>query len=859
MHRGGPYPPPTEGSVLAQRGRIDEVQLLHMERTSLINQSARGGVIAPEASRPTYPVDRSGTPPMRRVLLAAYYVPPYADISGTRVTKFAKYLPANGWQPTVFTVDPHYYGSRRLDRTSEEFRTLDVIRLPYLSIPGSTLLAKLVFPAAVCWVAWRRRRQIDAVYLVGSPFHPFVISPVLTHLVGLPTILDFRDSWSINPLFLRKYRGLSRKLITWVRGGIEGLGVAHASAVTFATDRLRQDYARLFPRHQHRFHTIDNGFDAEDVEGTTPERITSGRTLVLAGKFHFYTPNLTLLLLEALRQLPHLHLLYIGSEAAIFHALGNAAGIQKQLTAMSFQPPKRVLGLIAGADWALLSHANDYAMGTKVYDYLALGKPILAFVPNDSPVNELDTLPTVLVEHPPYTNRQVQNALSRLINLSIAPVADDVDRFSRAAATKRLAHVLDAITDCQNTDGERAATPRRLRLEFDRASNPNLAAGTEPRASAMMQARVQVAADGPAVSVAPMGPQIDVPSLHSVWLPYVETASGTDIYTDLMATGLARAGHRVVRQPLAHRLQYAPSSLTQIRPPAGTTVTLANSWNGFAFRSHSRRLVVVEHLFLFDAALRHSKSIPQSLFHELLVRRWEMRSMSAADAVVAVSHYTAGQMRRVLGLDRVHVIHNGVDLAFFCPRPTDANPSRNGKFQLLFVGNPTRRKGADLLPQIMELLGEGYELEYTAGRGDEGPRLTGANLRCLGRLDREQVRDAYRRADLVLFPSRLEGFGYAPVEAMACGTPAVVTRGSSLVELIADGITGRLCPAGDASAFAAAVRELSADRQRLHAMGKAARRWVEERFSLELMTRRYLELFAAIEDGADARTGSDYH
>jgi glycosyltransferase involved in cell wall biosynthesis len=300
-------------------------------------------------------------------------------------------------------------------------------------------------------------------------------------------------------------------------------------------------------------------------------------------------------------------------------------------------------------------------------------------------------------------------------------------------------------------------------------------------------------------------------------------------------------------QALDHRLQYTPWLLEPIGPPQGTTVTLTNSWNGFAFRGRSHRLVVVEHLFLFDAALQEFKSPAQRLFHEVLVRHWENRSFRVADAIVAVSHYTAATMRAVLPFDGIHVIHNGIDLELFSPPTHRRAPRTNEPVRLLFVGNPTRRKGYDLLPRIMQELGPGYALSYTSGREPDAlPPHPG--MHCLGCLNREQVRNAYCNADLVVFPSRLEGFGYAPVEAMACGTPAVVTRGSSLVELVDDGITGRLCDPEEPAAFAAAIRALSADRENLLQMGEAARRHVERQFSLRQMTRSYLELFEALEE-----------
>ena len=135
---------------------------------------------------------------------------------------------------------------------------------------------------------------------------------------------------------------------------------------------------------------------------------------------------------------------------------------------------------------------------------------------------------------------------------------------------------------------------------------------------------------------------------------------------------------------------------------------------------------------------------------------------------------------------------------------------------------------------------------YTSGLRSNNPFAEHPNMLALGRPSREQLRDAYRNADVLLFPTRFEGFGYAVAEAMACGTPVVTTNCSSLPELVDDGVTGRLCPLDDVDAFAAAIRDLAADRERLREMGKRARAAAVERFDIQVMARKYDELFQGI-------------
>lgn len=384
---------------------------------------------------------------MKEVLVAAYYFPPYADISGTRITKFCKYLPAEGWRPRVLTVDPRYYRGKVVAALPPEVAGMDVRRVPYVPLPGAVLAVKMLFPLIVALAAWQDRRRLAAVHMVGSPFHPFIAAAVTRTLLGLPTVLDFRDSWSINPMFSRFRSPLVARVVKAARGLVERIGVRHASAVTFATEKLMEDYAAVLPRHRHKFRAIDNGFDPDDFRDVTPERLFDGPTLVVAGKIHFYTPEVAEHLMTVLAERPELHLVYVGGEADVMARLAAAAGVSDRVAALPFQPTARVVRLIAGADYGVLTHVVPYAFGTKLYDYLALGKPMACFVPHGSAIaGAFRDVPGVIVRHPPHDAAQVRDAVARLVALPPAAADAGVERFSRRHATARLARLLDRLT-----------------------------------------------------------------------------------------------------------------------------------------------------------------------------------------------------------------------------------------------------------------------------------------------------------------------------------------------------------------------------------------------------------------------------
>lgn len=336
-----------------------------------------------------------------------------------------------------------------------------------------------------------------------------------------------------------------------------------------------------------------------------------------------------------------------------------------------------------------------------------------------------------------------------------------------------------------------------------------------------------------------------------IWLPYIRSGSGTDVYTERLAKATVSAGHEAVVSPFAHCWQYFPWRLRLIEPPPGVEVILANTWNGFAFHRQGSKLVVVEHLCIFDPAYAPYRSLLQAVFHENLVRRFEQASLRTADALVAVSAYNAQMVQKTLGGPMAEVIHNGIDTDFFCPGQQAKTSTKDRTVRLLFVGNLSRRKGVDLLPDIMRKLGPGYELRYTSGLRTNDPYVKVPGMKPLGRLNQQQMLDAYRHADIVLFPTRLEGLPYAAAEAMACGTSVVATDCSSLPELIEDEVTGRLCPMDDVKAFAAAVSEFAAQPERLFQMGRKARKAIEKQFTLKKMAHEYIGLFENLLGGGE--------
>jgi glycosyltransferase involved in cell wall biosynthesis len=118
------------------------------------------------------------------------------------------------------------------------------------------------------------------------------------------------------------------------------------------------------------------------------------------------------------------------------------------------------------------------------------------------------------------------------------------------------------------------------------------------------------------------------------------------------------------------------------------------------------------------------------------------------------------------------------------------------------------------------------------------------NVRFLG--FRSDLPALMRTADVVVLPSRWEGFGLVLLEAMDAARPIVATRVGPVPEVVVDGVTGVLVPPDDPASLAKAVVDLLRDPDRARLMGTAGRIRLTERFTERAMIQSTVALYNAL-------------
>ena len=313
-------------------------------------------------------------------------------------------------------------------------------------------------------------------------------------------------------------------------------------------------------------------------------------------------------------------------------------------------------------------------------------------------------------------------------------------------------------------------------------------------------------------------------------------------------------------------------ALRTVRPPALLKTFVGHAWEQAVLPFHARgnllwspagtgpigvrnQVITVHDIAPLEYPEGYSPAFRQ--WYEFLWRRLLPR----VRAIITVSEFNKRRLVETLDLapDAIHVTHLGVDHSYFFPRSAaevEAVRRKHGlpeKF-VLFVGSLSARKNIRrLIEAWREIRDPDAHLVLAGGVGSIG--LAGGELPdvpprtiVIGRVDDEDLPALFTAATLFVYPSVYEGFGLPPLEAMACGTPCLVSNLTSIPEVA--GPAARQVDAYDVAGMARALDELIGDVSLLARMRETGLSHVK-RFTWDATALRTNEILQRFTDESD--------
>ncbi|MEM9259611.1 MAG: glycosyltransferase, partial [Bacteroidota bacterium] len=370
----------------------------------------------------------------RRLLLINYYWPPSGGVGVLRTLKFAKYLRLFGWEPVIYTAKDAHYPSQDVSNVKDIPTNLEVLRQPILEPhgiyqklkgkssegapkdilylpdqrPGLTqrlslwTRANLFVPdARALWVRpsvrflkdYLKEHPVDAILSSGPPHSNTMIAAKVKAAIGLPWIADWRDPWTQADYF----QGLP--LSSWGlkrHQRMEQRALQLADRTLIVSEHWAEDLRKI---GGHEVYVLTNGFDPDDFANLVPQPTErfSFTHLGILGEDRI-PHNFLRVAAELCQSDPafaeKFELQLIGQVSPAIREKGRAYGLQDHhFKILEQQARDQALSLAAGSSFNLLMlNQQENAAGRipfKLFEYLALGRPILGFGPSESDVNTI--------------------------------------------------------------------------------------------------------------------------------------------------------------------------------------------------------------------------------------------------------------------------------------------------------------------------------------------------------------------------------------------------------------------------------------------------------------------------------------
>jgi glycosyltransferase involved in cell wall biosynthesis len=415
---------------------------------------------------------------MRRVLMICYYFPPLGGIGSIRALKFAQYLPAFGWDPTVIAPrNGAYYRDPTL-----EFDEKKVIRTASLEIsrtgkqlvrsggddirpaevgpvlePVRSFLRRWVYrpDAQIGWYPFalrsvRRALQegtYDAIFSSSFPVTAHLVARRVHREFGVPWVAEFRDLWTD----LNRYDSRRRQRVDEAtERGLLGTASDVVTVSAAYAEALLDGGAR-------RVSVITNGFDPVDFQ---PMPRLARPLVTYVGTYYPDRQDLRTAL-QALGDLihsgflPRLRIRFVGDVPESLRDTLVQAGLSNLVECTGFVPHREAVGCIEESTLLLLAGPVSGAfpgskvrghIAAKVFEYLASRRPILYLGEGDSEVERIiRLLPGVACVRPGDASG-TREAILSLIRQGPTVDRGPLEVYTRRSLTERLAGILDGVS-----------------------------------------------------------------------------------------------------------------------------------------------------------------------------------------------------------------------------------------------------------------------------------------------------------------------------------------------------------------------------------------------------------------------------
>ena len=438
---------------------------------------------------------------MKRVLIISYYWPPTGGSGVQRWVKFAKYLPAEGWQPVIYTpenpeqlaVDASLEAEvpaeaevirRRIVEPYEMYKKLlrksghskEAVEVNPVNAQNKSFLQKVAMwirgnffrPDPRClWIRpsvkflkeYLKEHPVDLIVSTGPPQSMHLIGRLLAKETGLPWIADFRDPWT--KIFYFKHLQMTRTTVKWHKK-MEKKVLDDATVVVAVSPLVQQEFQAMT---QTPVELITNGFDECDFTATKNTEASGGpdREFVITHTGLFAADGNPTVLWDVLaekcskdesfKKLMKIRL--VGkTDEQILKSIEDA-GLSGNLEDMGYQPHAVAVEQQRKASLLILPLRKEpeykAVLPGKLFEYLASWRPVLGIGQTDGAMSMiLNNTKTGFVlnwDDKMSIEKYIDICWKDHLNGRLSVEDADISQFTRRNLTRRMAQLFDKLIE----------------------------------------------------------------------------------------------------------------------------------------------------------------------------------------------------------------------------------------------------------------------------------------------------------------------------------------------------------------------------------------------------------------------------
>jgi glycosyltransferase involved in cell wall biosynthesis len=390
---------------------------------------------------------------MKNLLIINFFHSSQHDVGAIRTQRFAQYLPTFGWKPYILTKLP----SKRI--SGQTYTELDnTFYVPTIPLNKPFHIESLIWIPLMLKKAVEilRKIQIEVLLISCPPFHQAMAGVLLKKWFGTKLVIDYRDAWGLNP-----YRQRLISLRRFVLQGdklLEHYLLRKTNLLIVSHQKMKERYLRQFNFLKGRIEVVYNGFDPEKIK-SLQEALFSQFTILHLGNFYAKQktrdPNLFLSATQRViseKKIPtgQFQVLFIGDRYSEVEEMITNKELSAYVSCLDRVSHDAAMEYLNKSHVLLLIETLD-VMTTKVYEYLATGKPVLCLVRQGGElegfIRKFSPEAYILANNVDRIKEAIESCFEAYQAGHYRPFVNDQFRilFNRREQTRHLSKLLDRI------------------------------------------------------------------------------------------------------------------------------------------------------------------------------------------------------------------------------------------------------------------------------------------------------------------------------------------------------------------------------------------------------------------------------